>query len=136
MSCCAPGTEALLDNNASAEELWLASRDLGNGRRMLDLSIPGIHCGACISTIERSLAKLPEVERARVNLSTRRVAITFHEVVSGTRTDPSKLVRTIRAAGYEAHLFQDMAEKGDELRNQLLIAVAVGGICATKINML
>ncbi|WP_431068031.1 cation transporter [Sinorhizobium meliloti] len=37
--------------------------------------MPGVHCGACITTIETALRERSEVERARVNLSTRRVSI-------------------------------------------------------------
>ena len=136
MSCCAPGTEVLLDGRNNSEELWLASRDLGNGRRSLDLSVPGVHCGACISTIERALMRHPEVERARVNLSTRRVGIIFLDGTGVTRADPAVFVDAIASAGYEAHLFQEATEKNDTLRNQLLIAVAVAGFAATNIMLL
>lgn len=136
MSCCAPGTEILLGGGINSEELWLASRDLGNGRRSLDLSVPSVHCGACISTIEAALLRRPEVERARVNLSTRRVGIAFRERVRETRTDPAVFVETIARLGYQAHIFQDVAEKNDGLRNQLLIAVAVAGFAATNIMLL
>ena len=136
MSCCAPGTEALFDNAISPEELWLASRDLGGGRRSLELGVPGVHCGACISKIEGALRAVPGVERARVNLSTKRVSVAFLDTVDGRPADPSAFVYAIAGQGYEAHLFQDMAETNEALRNQLLIAVAVAGFAATNIMLL
>ncbi|MBX9456599.1 MAG: cadmium-translocating P-type ATPase [Rhizobium sp.] len=136
MSCCAPGTEAVVDNAVSSEELWLASRDLGGGRRSLDLSVPGVHCGACMTKIEGALAALPEVERARVNLSTKRVSVTFRDAVDGRRPDPEGYLAAIASQGYQAHLFQDLADASDALRNQLLIAVAVAGFAATNIMLL
>lgn len=136
MSCCAPGTETLLDNVASSEELWLASRDLGDGRRSLDLSVPGVYCGACITKIEGALRGTPGVESARVNLSTKRVSVTFRDGVKGRRPDPADFVAAIATQGYQSHLFQDLAEGNDALRNQLLIAVAVAGFAATNIMLL
>jgi len=136
MSCCAPGTEAVLDDVMSSEELWLASRDLGNGSRTLELGVPAAYCGACITKIESALRQRPEVEKARLNLSTKRVSITFRDEVDGRRSDPAAFVSTIAGQGYQAHLFQDMAEANDALRNQLLIAVAVAGFAATNIMLL
>ncbi|MGV3552134.1 cation-translocating P-type ATPase [Rhizobium sp.] len=136
MSCCAPGTEALLDPVASSEELWMASRDLGNGHRSLDLSVPGVFCGACITKIESALRAVPGVEKARLNLSTKRVSVTFNETTDGRPTDPTLLVSAIAGQGYQAHLFQDLAEANDALRNQLLIAVAVSGFASMNIMLL
>jgi Cu2+-exporting ATPase len=136
MSCCAPGTEALLDGRISSEELWLASRDLGGGRRTLELGVPGVHCGTCISTVERALTRHPEVERARVNLSTKRVSITFRDRIEDQEADPAAFVEAIGRVGYAAHLFQEIDGPNDALRKQLLIAVAVAGFAATNIMLL
>ena len=57
MSCCAPAIElpdARIDRPTVNEELLLASRDIGEGLRQTDLSIPTIHCGGCIQKIERN----------------------------------------------------------------------------------
>lgn len=142
MSCCAAGTEGALDIERAdhalptAEELRLASRDLGDGLRQVDLAVPAVHCGACITTIETALRKLPEVERARVNLTSKRVSIVWREEQGGRPTDPSILPRSIAATGYETHLFTTAAEASDELRNKLIRAVALSGFAAGNIMLL
>lgn len=142
MSCCAAGTEGALDMERAghalptAEELRLASRDLGQGLLQTDLSVPAVHCGTCISTIERALRARPEVERARVNLSTKRVSVVWKDQMEGAATDPVEFARAIAATGYESHLFTAAEEASDSLRNQLIRAVAVSGFAATNIMLL
>lgn len=142
MSCCAPGTEGAVEAERarhalpSSEELMLASRPVGDGLRQSDLSVPGVHCGACITTVEGALNALPEVVRSRVNLSTRRVSVVWKEEVEGQRTDPQAIAAAIRATGYDAHLFSLAAEGDETLRNQLIRAVAVAGFAATNIMLL
>src|SRR3546814_14589131 len=63
----------------SSDELRLASREIDAGLRQTDLSVPGISCGGCIRKIEEALGKLPGVTRARVNHSTKRVAVDWRE---------------------------------------------------------
>lgn len=142
MSCCAAGTEGALDIERaghalpSAEELKLSSRAVGPGLWQVDLSVPAVHCGACITTVEHALMALPQVERARVNLSTKRVSVVWRESVDGLETDPVSLPRTIASTGYESHLFTAAEEASDSLRNQLIRAVAVSGFAATNIMLL
>ena len=142
MSCCAPGTEGAVEAERashalpSSEELMLASRTVGEGVRQSDLSVPGVHCGTCITTVEGALNALPEVVRSRVNLSTRRVSVVWKEEVDGRRIDPQDFAAAIRATGYDTHLFSLAAEGEDKLRNQLIRAVAVAGFAATNIMLL
>ena len=68
MTCCSMDTESVLALSATsstAEEARLASHPLGGGLRQLDLSVPDIHCGACISAIEKALSALAFVRKAR-----------------------------------------------------------------------
>ena len=142
MSCCAAGTEGALDMERagvslpSTEELKLCSRAVGPGLWQVDMSVPAVHCGTCISTVEGVLKALPEVERARVNLSTKRVSVVWKEAVDGVETDPVNLARAIATTGYSAHLFTAAEEASDALRNQLVRAVAVSGFAATNIMLL
>ena len=142
MSCCAAGTEAALDAEKAlhdlppTDELWMASRPLDGGLRQTDLAVPGVHCGACITTLEKALKALPEVERARVNLSSRRVTCVWKEEVDGRRTDPSVIAKAIEDAGYESHLFSISAEEQDQTRNGLIRAMAVAGFAAMNIMLL
>jgi Cu2+-exporting ATPase len=141
MSCCAAGVETVPvaeqgQRLPASEELWLSSRALGGGLRQTELSVPGVHCGACITTIEGALRSRPEIERARVNLSSRRVAIVWKEEVAGGRSDPGEFVRPIGEKGYETHVFVPGEEEGDALLKQLIRAVAVSGFAAANIMLL
>ena len=111
MSCCGSqvGLVALPpDARAADEEVLLASPIVADGVRQTDLSVPTIHCGACIRTIEKALGGLAGVESARVNLSARRVTIRW-------RADgpPPPLIETLEQAGFQAHLFDFEPDSGD-----------------------
>lgn len=139
MSCCAPGTEGGLDSASalpSTEELRLASRDLGEGLRQVDLAVPGVHCGACITAIEGALKADPAVKNARVNLSTRRVSIVWRENSAEGDTDPARFPAKIAELGYQSHLFGMAEIASDRLRNQLIRAVALSGFAAANIMLL
>jgi P-type Cu2+ transporter len=138
MSCCAPGSEGELTRSApSSEEMLLASRDLGEGRWQIDLSVPGVHCGACIVSIENALKTAPAVERARVNLSTKRVSIVWRQRDDEGTVDPAGFVRSIAdATGYDAYLFDASLDDGDRLQRELVRAVALCGFAAANIMLL
>jgi P-type Cu2+ transporter len=137
MTCCAPvNVQAALGDagqaGSSLDEIRLASRDLGDGTRQTDLSVPGVRCAACIAAVERTLARLPGVERARVNLSTKRVAVAWR-TAGGS---PPDLIGALRGIGYESHLFtMDQDAKDPELA-RLVKALAVAGFCSMNIMML
>ena len=62
------------------------------------LVLPGIHCAACISGVEKILTAQPGVSDARVNLSRKRVAIT-----AAPNADPSPWIDALAQKGFEAH---------------------------------
>jgi Cu2+-exporting ATPase len=133
MNCCAPSAELVLamgDVRSADEEALLASRVIGENLRQSDLSVPAIHCGGCIQKIEQALGALPGVERARVNLSTRRVSICWRGET------PPPLIATLKAVGYDAHLHDFGAEQKDPVLRELIIALAVAGFASSNIMML
>ena len=136
MSCCAPGAEMALDLDRvtsvlpSSQEIKLASRSLGDDIRQTDLSVPAVHCAACIQAIETALGKLDRVEGARVNLSTKRVSIRWR----GDEVPP--FVATLGRLGYDAHLFEPEADGKDRTLSELIRAVAVAGFAAGNIMLL
>lgn len=139
MTCCTMNAEAVMAlsrSTLSAEEINLASHPLGGGLRQLDFSVPDVHCGGCISTIEKALTALPYVRKARVNLTSRRVRCVYAEQTAQGKTDPSDIVAAIEAAGYRTHLFMPIAPENDRVRNELLRAVGVSGFAAANIMLL
>src|SRR5215212_9413821 len=134
MACCGSkaGLTALLpEARAASEEILLASRIVAQGVRQTDLSVPALHCGACIRTIEKVLGELPEVECARVNLSTRRVTVRWR--AEGV---PPPLIETLERAGFQAHLFDFEPDRKDDQRSELVRALAVAGFAASNIMLL
>lgn len=137
MTCCVPidvppDVKGSGHAEAALEEIRLASRDLGDGTRQSDLSVPGVKCAACIAVVERTLAKLPGVESARVNLSTKRVAVRWNTAEG----NPPDLLGALRGIGYEAHLFASEQDAKDPELARLVRALAVAGFCAMNIMLL
>lgn len=131
MSCCGQAATAGVQLLAapSTDEVTLASRDLGDGLRQSDLSVPGIHCAHCIGAIEGAFKQVAGVETARVNLSSKRVAVKWR----GTAAPP--IVETLRDLGYDAHLFSP-EERSDPELARLIRAMAVAGFCSMNIMLL
>lgn len=132
MSCCAPPVDPYgdFDGSAARQEIRLASRDLGDGLRQSDLAVPGVHCAACIRAVENGLMRVAGVEHARVNLSTRRVAVKWrgHEAPD--------LLAALTALGYTGHLFENETDRADPELTRLIRALAVSGFCAMNIMLL
>lgn len=95
------------------------------------LSLPTIHCAACIRTVERSLRSLPGVTAARVNLSLKRVS-----VQTQTLSDVD-LVARLHDAGFEAHpMDRAMLDTGKDPEGQrLLIKLAVAGFAMMNVML-
>ncbi|MFC5386234.1 cation-translocating P-type ATPase [Aquamicrobium segne] len=133
MSCCAPGSEDLARISGalpSDEELVFAAHDMGDGTHQIELSVPRVHCGACIHTVESALHKLDHVERARVNLSTKRVSVRWRG------DEPPPFVQTLDELGYTPNLFDDTQDGRDPVLSQLLRALAVCGFAASNVMLL
>ncbi len=61
-------------------------------------TIEGMHCASCVAAVERSLAKVPGVQVATVNLATESAAVEF----DSDQADADALRNAVEAAGYRA----------------------------------
>ncbi|MEJ5082922.1 MULTISPECIES: cation-translocating P-type ATPase [unclassified Ochrobactrum] len=131
MSCCVENAQiATVIQSVSPDEMLVASRALGDGLRQLDLSVPGVHCGLCIKTIEDALGKISGVAYVRVNLTARRVTIRWKDGET-----PPDVVDPLRRLGYEAHIF-DMVQDKDPTFTRLLIALGVAAFASSNVMLL
>ncbi len=132
MSCCAPGAEigAEARGSPSASETLLASRPLGDGLYQTDISVPDVRCANCIRAIEGGLSRLSGVEKARVNLSSRRVSVKWR----GDQAPP--MMETLSSLGYPAHLSETDAGTADPELSRLIRALSVAGFSAMNIMLL
>jgi Cu+-exporting ATPase len=86
--------------------------------RQIDLSVTGMTCSSCVSTIERSLNKIPGV-RAAVNL-----AMESAHVIAPLNISEKELISAVSSAGYQATAFKgerESFERSNRLGIRLLI---------------
>jgi len=136
MSCCVP-PPAFADVAAggpnrgpSDNEVRLASRALGEGLRQSDFSVPAVHCGACIRTIETALDAVPGIVSSRVNLSSKRVTVRWRDAGA-----LPPMVRRLVELGYEPVLFSLESAARDTGLAALIRALAVAAFCSMNIMM-
>ncbi|EBW2353114.1 heavy metal translocating P-type ATPase, partial [Salmonella enterica subsp. enterica serovar Enteritidis] len=131
MNCCATAADVAAHlGGPSADEIRLSARDLGSGLRQTDLSIPAVHCGACISAIEGAFASVDGVETARLNLTTRRLAVKWRG------EQPPPIIETLNRIGYQASLFDDDESARDPELARLIRVMAFAGFGAMNIMLL
>lgn len=100
----------------------------------LVLSLPTIHCAACISNVENLLNAQPNVHSARVNLSLKRAFVAGDPDLTS-----AALIKALDAAGYEAQeLDADLLEesRADPMGRDLLMRLAVSGFAMMNVMLL
>ncbi|SEM26569.1 Cu2+-exporting ATPase [Roseovarius tolerans] len=110
----------------------LAARDLPKAQ--IALSLPTIHCSACISKIERALNDHPQVNSARVNLTLKRASIDAAPEVTA-----EEMRTLVEGLGYEAHELDAgtlNATATDRAGRDLLMRLAVAGFASMNVMLL
>lgn len=100
----------------------------------LALSVPTVHCAACISAIERELSKAPGVHSARVNLTLKRASVEADPEVSA-----ADLIQVLDRIGYEAHELDIgtlSSTATDRAGRDLLMRLAVAGFASMNVMLL
>ncbi len=131
MSCCGMRGEETGGAVGSAA-LWARRKD--DGSYELTLSVPGIHCAACISTIEKGLKEISALEEGRVNFTLRQVRVRWKD----EEFDPDLVVEKLASLGYESRPFDPEAAgfaRDDAESRELLRALAVAGFAAANVMM-
>ncbi len=108
--------------------------------REINLLVEGIHCAACVWLIENSLRPMPGVEKAEVNLTSRRLKLKWNN----QQINLSKIMRRLGDVGYASvpydplkgedsvkyqnrHLLYRMAFAGFAMMNLMWISIALYG---------
>ncbi len=100
----------------------------------MDLAVEGITCAACMGEIERGLSRLPGIRKARVNLTSQRLAVDWDKEETGA----GEIVAELARLGYLAHPFDPASQKDrqDQTGKTLLRAMAVAGFAGMNIMLL
>jgi Cu2+-exporting ATPase len=107
---------------------------LDDGGARMNLAVEGMTCAACMLRVEGGLTALPNVTRARVNLTNGRVAVEWRE----GGVDPAAIVNKLAALGYKAYPFDTRraeAKEQDEARF-LLRCLGVAAFASMNVMLL
>ncbi|MBY6067463.1 cadmium-translocating P-type ATPase [Leisingera aquaemixtae] len=110
------------------------SSDQAPADARLALSLPGIHCQACISAVERALNAHPGIHSARVNLTLKRALIEAEPELRA-----ADLIPLLESIGYEAHeldLAALAATQNDKIGRDLLMRLAVAFFASMNVMLL
>ena len=95
-------------------------------------TVPGMRCAGCIAKIERGLQEVEGVEAARVNFSSKRVAVRHNRTL-----DSDKLVAALGRLGFEAQAAEANPLGQDDAESRTLLrSLAVAGFGMMNIMLL
>ncbi len=110
------------------------ARREADGCMTLQAMVEGIHCGGCVAKIERALKAHPAVVAARLNLSSRRLALRWN----GGAAHADALAAKVAALGFKLIPFDPARLSAADLAAEgiLLRALAVAGFAAANVMLL
>jgi len=126
-----PACVALPDSGKHAPRLDLSDMPM----RRVELALPTVHCAACISAVERSLANRPDVTGARVNLTLKRVSIT----VADMPDIEDSLIAELGRLGYPARPLDGAVlakAESDKAGRDMLARLGVAGFAMMNVMLL
>ncbi|HEX5846528.1 MAG TPA: heavy metal translocating P-type ATPase [Rhodoplanes sp.] len=105
---------------------------LDDGRARMNLAVEGMTCAACMLRVEGGLTALPNVTRARVNLTNGRVAVEWRE----GKLDPSAIVGKLNALGYKAYPFDTRRAESKEQDEARFLLRCLGVAAFASMNVM
>jgi Cu2+-exporting ATPase len=117
--------------NSGYESLVTVNDD---GTYSLAVLVDGVHCAACIQKIESALNTEADIQKARLNFSTRRLSMTW----AGAKELADYFIDKIEALGYQAHPYDVQAEEDSTKAEErfLLLCLGVAGFAVGNIMLL
>ena len=112
----------------------ILTRPIAEGISEMDLAIDGIDCAACMDDIEGAMARVPGVVKARLNLTLRRLTLSWRVA----EVQPEMLIGVLQSKGYGAFPFdlQRSADADRQLMQFLLKCLAVAAFASMNIMLL
>jgi len=99
----------------------------------LVLAVDGMHCGACLRSVERAALRVPGVESARASLAAKRLSVTYDPKQAGE----VDVIAALDRIGFSTAPIEAMQQdRGDARQKYLLRRVAVAGFAAMNIMLL
>lgn len=107
---------------------------LDGGGAVVHFVVDGVHCGGCVRKVERAVHEVRGVSDARLNLSTRRLTVSF----SPDATTPRAIVAAVVGVGYGARPFHPQALHSQQAREEreLITCMGVAGFAAANVMLL
>ncbi|EJW09622.1 Type cbb3 cytochrome oxidase biogenesis protein CcoI [Rhodovulum sp. PH10] len=111
---------------------------LDDGVARLELAVEGMTCAACMLEIESGLGRLPNVTKARANLTASRVVVEWREDGAPAQASPdaAAVVGRLAALGYRAHPFDARRVNADEQREARFLLRCLGVAVFAAMNIM
>ncbi|MBP2311728.1 heavy metal translocating P-type ATPase [Azospirillum soli] len=132
--CVDPSARPLRPDEAPAIDYAPHAKTAADGTATLHLMVDGLQCAACVWLIETALGRQPGVTHARLNMTTRRLTVTWRT----DETDANTVVDTVARIGYRAVPYDPdrLGTDQQKTEKELLRALAVAGFGASNVMLL
>ena len=124
----------VVQESSCAADLEPYIKAVEGGLQQLHFMVENVHCGGCLRKIEREIGALPGVETARLNLTTRRLAVRWR----GGATVANTVLERLQDLGHPARAFDPevLGAADARVENHLLRAMSVAGFAAANVMLL